>query len=86
MYKRQISSSARKAAKQLVANGWASAKQVHLLQRVAEIPTAQVPELNDEQQSAVAEVIKDSHHFKSWLLHGITAVSYTHLDVYKRQI
>ena len=39
-----ISSSARKAAKQLVANGWASAKQVHLL-----------------------------------------PVSYTHLDVYKRQ-
>lgn len=77
-----ISSSARKAAKQLVANGWASAKQVHLLQRVAEIPTAQVPELNDEQQSAVAEVIKDSHHFKSWLLHGITGSGKT--EVYIR--
>ena len=77
-----ISSSARKAAKQMVANGWASAKQVHLLQRVAEIPTAQVPELNDEQQSAVAEVIKDSHHFKSWLLHGITGSGKT--EVYIR--
>ena len=77
-----ISSSARKAAKQLVANGWASAKQVHLLQRVAEIPMAQVPELNDEQQSAVAEVIKDSHHFKSWLLHGITGSGKT--EVYIR--
>jgi len=65
-----------------VANGWASAKQVHLLQRVAEIPTAQVPELNDEQQSAVAEVIKDSHHFKSWLLHGITGSGKT--EVYIR--
>lgn len=77
-----ISSSARKVAKQLVADGWACSKQVHVVQRVAEIPTAVVPELNNEQQFAIAQVVKDVHHFKAWLLHGITGSGKT--EVYIR--
>lgn len=77
-----ISSSARKAAKQLEADGWVCAKQVHFAQRVAEIPATTVPELNDEQQLAVAQVVKDLHHFKAWLLHGITGSGKT--EVYIR--
>lgn len=77
-----ISSSARKAAKQLEADGWVCAKQVHFAQRVAEIPATTVPGLNDEQQLAVAQVVKDLHHFKAWLLHGITGSGKT--EVYIR--
>lgn len=77
-----ISGSARKAVKQLVADGWVSARQVYLVKRMPEIHTGVVPALNDAQQLAVAQVIKDAHHFKAWLLHGITGSGKT--EVYIR--
>ncbi|NOT14221.1 MAG: primosomal protein N' [Methylotenera sp.] len=78
----EISSSARKAAKQLVADGWAVAQQVQAVGRVAEIAPAIVPTLNDEQQLVVNCIIQASHQFKAWLLHGITGSGKT--EVYMR--
>lgn len=77
-----ISSSARKAAKQLVSDGWACAKQVQALQRSVEAASANVPALNTEQQLAVERIVKDAHHFRAWLLHGITGSGKT--EVYMR--
>ncbi|HYN53591.1 MAG TPA: primosomal protein N' [Methylotenera sp.] len=77
-----ISSSARKAVKQLVTDGWANSKQIQAPLRVPEIPSAIMPELNDEQAFAVGQIVQDSPAFKAWLLHGITGSGKT--EVYIR--
>lgn len=79
-----ISSGARKAAKQLVLDGWASSQQVQVGLRVLEQQSAPEPELNDEQAHAVEQIVQDSTEFKAWLLHGITGSGKT--EVYIRLI
>jgi len=78
----EISSSARKAAKQLVIEGWASSLQVQATVRTLETQPAVEPELNQEQALAVARITQDSQSFKAWLLHGITGSGKT--EVYIR--
>ena len=77
-----ISSSARKAVKQLVNDGWASSKQIQVRINLPEMPTAITPELNDEQALAVEQIVQDSKMFKAWVLHGITGSGKT--EVYIR--
>lgn len=77
-----ISSSARKAAKKLVSDGWAIAKQVQQGLRVLDQQSAIEPDLNDEQAHAVEKIVQDAHNFKAWLLHGITGSGKT--EVYIR--
>ena len=77
-----ISSGARKAAKQLVLDGWASSKQVQAGLRVLEQQSAAEPDLNDEQAHAVDQIVQSSNEFKAWLLHGITGSGKT--EVYIR--
>lgn len=77
-----ISSSARKVAKQLVADGLADAKQVQALPRVAVLHSTVEPTLNDEQYEAVECIVKDAQNFQAWLLHGITGSGKT--EVYIR--
>ena len=77
-----ISSGARKAAKQLVLDGWASSKQVQAGLRVLEQQSATEPDLNDEQAHAVDQIVQSSNEFKAWLLHGITGSGKT--EVYIR--
>jgi primosomal protein N' (replication factor Y) len=77
-----ISSSARKAAKQLVLDGWASSKQVQAGLRVLEQQSATEPDLNDEQAHAVEQIVQNTNEFKAWLLHGITGSGKT--EVYIR--
>ena len=79
-----ISSSARKAVKQLVEDGWVSSKQVQPALRLPETPPAIMPDLNNEQTSAVEQIVKESQVFKAWLLHGITGSGKT--EVYIRLI
>jgi primosomal protein N' (replication factor Y) len=79
-----ISSSARKAVKQLVEDGWASCKQVQAALRSPEISSAIIPELNGEQTLAVEQILNESQKFKAWLLHGITGSGKT--EVYIRLI
>lgn len=79
-----ISSSARKAIKQLVADGWASSQQILAAPRVPEIALALEPELNEEQAQAVAQIVQASQAFKAWLIHGITGSGKT--EVYIRLI
>ncbi|MGZ8983506.1 MAG: primosomal protein N' [Methylotenera sp.] len=77
-----ISSSARKAVKQLVSLGWVSSQQVQAAMRMPEIPLALPPELNEEQALAVERIVQESQAFKAWLLHGITGSGKT--EVYIR--
>lgn len=77
-----ISTGARKAAKQLVLDGWASSKQVQAGLRVLELQSATEPDLNDEQAYAVEQIVQTSTEFKAWLLHGITGSGKT--EVYIR--
>ncbi len=68
----EISSSARKAAKQLVTKGWACSLQVQATIRVMETSPATEPALNEEQALTVSRITEDAASFKAWLLHGIT--------------
>ncbi|NOS97342.1 MAG: primosomal protein N', partial [Methylotenera sp.] len=77
-----ISSSARKAAKQLVAQGWASSQQVQATIKTLTMPPAIEPQLNDEQTLAVERITQEAQTFKAWLLHGITGSGKT--EVYIR--
>ena len=77
-----ISSSARKVAKQLVAEGWLVSEQVPAIVKTLEVSIPRPPELNDEQILAVNRIIQEAHTFKAWLLHGITGSGKT--EVYMR--
>ena len=52
--------------------------------RLPETPPAIMPDLNNEQTSAVEQIVKESQVFKAWLLHGITGSGKT--EVYIRLI
>jgi primosomal protein N' (replication factor Y) len=77
-----ISSSARKVAKQLVAEGWLVSEQVPAIVKTLEVSIPRPPELNDEQTLAVNRIIQEADTFKAWLLHGITGSGKT--EVYMR--
>lgn len=76
-----ISTTARKAAKNLVAMGWAVCEQVQAGVAI-NLPTLALPSLNNEQTQAVENILQDTQNFKAWLLHGITGSGKT--EVYIR--
>jgi primosomal protein N' (replication factor Y) len=77
-----ISSSSRKAVKQMVIDGWASSQQVRAGLKAMELSPAPQPELNADQKQAVENIVQEMHSFKAWLLHGITGSGKT--EVYIR--
>ena len=77
-----ISSSARKAVKQMVLDGWANSQLVQAGLSMPKMPPTIQPELNVEQAQAVENIIQEARNFKAWLLHGITGSGKT--EVYIR--
>ena len=77
-----ISSSARKVAKQLVADGWLVSQQVPAIIKTLEAMIPVAPELNEEQTLAVNRITQEAQTYKAWLLHGITGSGKT--EVYMR--
>ncbi len=77
-----ISSSARKVAKQLVADGWLVSQQVPTIIKTLEAMIPVAPELNEEQTLAVNRITQEAQTYKAWLLHGITGSGKT--EVYMR--
>jgi primosomal protein N' (replication factor Y) (superfamily II helicase) len=78
----EISSSAKKAIKQLIAQDWVSQIEIEKTPRVLKSEPAALPILNAEQQTLVETLIKGAHTFNAWLLHGITGSGKT--EVYMR--
>ncbi|MBA3696773.1 MAG: primosomal protein N', partial [Methylotenera sp.] len=77
-----ISSSARKAVKQMVNDGWASSKEVRAGLAVLKSSPTIEPELNADQTHAVESIMQDAQNFRAWLLYGITGSGKT--EVYIR--
>ena len=77
-----ISSSARKVAKQLVADGWLVSQQVPAIIKTLEAMIPVAPELNEEQTLAVNRITQEAQTYKACLLHGITGSGKT--EVYMR--
>ena len=77
-----ISSSARKVAKQLVADGWLVSQQVPTIIKTLEAMIPVAPELNEEQTLAINRITQEAQTYKAWLLHGITGSGKT--EVYMR--
>ncbi len=77
-----VSSSARKAVKKMVSDGWVNSHQVLAGLRVMKTAPVVEPDLNAEQALAVNNILKEAQSFKAWLLHGITGSGKT--EVYIR--
>lgn len=77
-----ISASARKAAKNLVAQSWAASEQVHAGLKLPQISVAGAPQLNAEQAHAVEAILENVQAFKAWLIYGVTGSGKT--EVYIR--
>ena len=77
----EISTGARKVAKQLVELSWASSHQVQASLRMPELQVMPAPALNLEQALAVDSIVQASEGFGAWLLHGITGSGKTEIYI-----
>ncbi len=75
-----ISSSWKKAILELKSLGLVAEHEVLAIK--ASMPSSNVePTLNSEQTQAISEVLALTHHFKPWLLHGITGSGKTEVYI-----